>query len=386
MTKRDYYEVLGVGKSASADEIKKAYRKLAMQFHPDRNPGNKEAEDKFKEAAEAYEVLSDADKRAKYDRFGHQAFAPGSGGAGPHGFSDINDIFSAFGDIFGGSGFDDFFGGRGGRTRQRYTGEPGSDLKLRLALTLEEISTGVEKKLKLKRNVSCDSCNGSGASNPSDQQTCPVCQGSGEVRQVQRSVFGQFVNISACNNCNGTGKVIKNPCKTCKGDGRVHGETTIKVNIPAGVSNGNYLTLRNQGNAGKRGGPTGDLVVLIEEEQHSVFTREGNDILCDVEVSIPEAILGTEVEIPTLSGHAKVKIDPGTPSGKLLRLRGKGIPEYGSSRVGDQIIRVNIFIPKSLSQKEKDLIRQMESLDGFIPDSVRNPAKGFFSRMKNAFS
>ncbi|MCA0446952.1 MAG: molecular chaperone DnaJ [Bacteroidetes bacterium] len=391
MAKRDYYEVLGITKTASQDELKKSYRKLAMQFHPDRNPGNKEAEDKFKEAAEAYEVLSDPDKRAKYDRFGHQAFQAGGGsGFGPQGFSDINDIFSAFGDIFGGgnSPFDDFFGGggrqRGGRSRS--TGEPGSDLKLRLSLTLEEVATGVEKKLKLKKFIRCEPCSGNGAEKGSDHSTCTTCNGAGEVRQVQKSVFGQFVNITACSTCSGTGKTIKNPCKSCKGEGRIQGETTVKVNIPAGVSNGNYLTLRNQGNSGRRGGADGDLIILIEEERHSIFTREGNDILCDVEISIPEAILGTEIEISTLTGKAKLKIDSGTQSGKLLRFRQKGIPEYGSNRVGDQIIRVNVFIPKTLDSKEKDLIKQMEHLDGFLPEQARPGKPGLFSRMKNVFS
>ncbi|MBN8705070.1 MAG: molecular chaperone DnaJ [Bacteroidetes bacterium] len=389
MAKRDYYEVLGLNKSATQDELKKSYRKLAMQYHPDRNPGNKEAEDKFKEAAEAYEVLSDADKRAKYDRFGHQAFQAGGGaGFGPQGFNDINDIFSAFGDIFGngGSPFDDIFGGGRQRGRARSTGEPGSDLKLRLSLTLEEVAAGVEKKLKLKKYIQCESCSGNGAEKGSDHATCTTCKGAGEVRQVQKSVFGQFVNITACSACSGTGKTIKNPCKSCKGEGRIQGETTVKVNIPSGVSNGNYLTLRNQGNAGRRGGADGDLIILIEEERHAIFTREGNDILCDVEISIPEAILGTEIEISTLTGKAKLKIDAGTQSGKLLRFRQKGIPEYGSSRVGDQIIRVNVFIPKNLSSKEKELVKQIEHLEGFLPEQARNSPGGFFSRMKNVFS
>ncbi|MCK6601168.1 MAG: molecular chaperone DnaJ [Bacteroidetes bacterium] len=388
MSKRDYYEVLGVSKSASAEELKKAYRKLAMQFHPDRNPGDKQAEEKFKEAAEAYEVLSDADKRAKYDRFGHQAFQPGQGGFGQQGFRDINDIFSAFGDIFGGnSPFDDFFGGNSRqRGRSRSVGEAGSDLKLRLSLTLEEIATGAEKKLKLKKFVSCEVCSGSGAEKGSDLVTCSTCNGSGEIRQVQRSVFGQFVNIQACPSCSGMGKTIKSPCKNCRGDGRIQGETTVKVNIPAGVMNGNYLTLRNQGNAGKRSGPEGDLIILIEEEPHSFFQRDGNDILCEAEISFPEAVLGTDIEVSTLSGKARLKIDPGTPSGKLLRLRHKGIPEYGSSRVGDQLIRVNVFIPKSLSQTEKDLIKKMNEHDGFLPEGAKGPDQGFFSRMKKAFT
>ena len=388
MTKRDFYEILGVSKTATADELKKAYRKLAMQYHPDRNPGNKEAEEKFKEAAEAYEILSDADKRAKYDRFGHQAFQGAGGNA--QGFSDINDIFSAFGDIFGngGSPFDDLFGGGRGRQRGgKRTGEPGSDLKLKLTLTLEEVSTGVEKKLKVKKWIKCETCDGKGAKTSSDYVTCQSCNGTGELRQVQRSVFGQFVNIAPCVNCGGTGKQIKAKCSGCNGEGRIQGESTIKVNIPAGVANGNYLTLRNQGNAGRREGPDGDLIVLLEEEQHPLFKREGNDIVCEVEISYPEAVMGTEIDINTLTSKVKLKIDPGTQPGKLLRLRGKGIPEYGSSRVGDQIIRVQVYIPKNLNSKEKEVVHQMASMSGFAPESAsKKDNDGFFSRVKSVFS
>jgi len=391
VTKRDFYEILGVTKTASVDEIKKAYRKMAMQYHPDRNPGNKEAEEKFKEAAEAYEILSDADKKAKYDRFGHQAFQGASGNGGAHGFSDINDIFSAFGDIFGQSGggspFDDLFGGGRGRSRSgKRTGEPGSDLKLKLNLTLEEVATGVEKKLKVKKWLKCETCEGTGAKSTADYITCNVCNGTGELRQVQRSVFGQFVNIAPCVNCSGTGKQIKNKCNSCNGEGRTQGEHTVKVNIPAGVASGNYLTLRNEGNAGRRGGPDGDLIVLLEEEQHTIFRREGNDILCDIEISFPEAVIGTEIEIQTLHAKAKLKIDAGTQPGKLLRLRGKGIPEYNSSRIGDQIVRVNVFIPKNLNSNEREIVNQMSKLTGFSPENSKTEHDGFFSRMKSVFS
>lgn len=386
MTKRDFYEILGVTKSATADELKKAYRQLAMKYHPDRNPGNKEAEEKFKEAAEAYEVLSDADKRAKYDRFGHQAFQGATGGS--QGFTDINDIFSHFGDIFGsggGSPFSDFFGGSSGNRQRggKRTGEPGSDLKLRLTLTLEEIATGVEKKLKVKKWIKCETCGGKGAKSSSDFITCQHCNGTGELRQVQRSVFGQFVNIAPCASCGATGKQIKDKCPNCKGEGRIQGESTIKVNIPAGVSNGNYLTLRNQGNAGRREGPDGDLIIQLEEEPHKLFTRDGNDIICDVEISFPEAVSGTEVDIQTLTSKAKLKVDAGTQSGKLLRLRGKGIPEYGTSRIGDQIIRVNVFIPKNLNAKEKEIVSQMSKMEGFSPGAGSKNHDGFFSRMKS---
>ena len=325
MSKRDYYEILDVNRNATQDEIKKAYRKAALKYHPDRNPNNKEAEENFKEAAEAYEVLSDEDKRRRYDQFGHDGLRPG---ADFRGFHDINDIFSTFSDIFGGGigggMFEEVFtGGRSrGRGRQQM-GISGSDLKIRLRLTLEEIASGVEKKLRVKRWKSCDTCAGSGARAGSAKATCPVCHGSGEVRQVSRSVFGQFVNISTCSNCGGEGRIIKERCPTCEGEGRVQGETTIKVNVPAGVSEGNYIPLHAQGNAGQRGGAAGDLIVIIEEEPHPMFTRNGNDILLDLIVSYPEAVLGTDLEIPTLLGKARLKVEPGTQSGKILRMRGK---------------------------------------------------------------
>lgn len=367
MAKRDYYEILGVAKTASDEEIKKAYRKLAMQYHPDRNPDDKTAEDKFKEASEAYEVLRDSDKRAKYDRFGHAGM---KGGQDFHGFNDVNDIFSHFSDIFGGSFggssiFDDFFGGgqgnRSQRSRRRTTGTPGNDLKVTLKLTLEEIASGTTKKLKIKKHKKCSTCNGSGAKDSSAYNTCSVCNGSGEVRQVSRSLFGQFVNIAPCNNCKGSGKVISDRCKTCKGEGRVNDESTIKISVPAGVSDNSYMTLRGEGNAGANGGPAGDIIVVFQEIKHQYFMRDGDNIIYDLMLSISEAILGTEVEVPTLNGRAKLKIEPGTQPGKFLKMRDKGIQHLNSHGAGDQLVRINLKIPKYVNAKERELLKELQN-------------------------
>lgn len=364
MGKRDYYEVLGVGKNASQEEIKKSYRKLAMQFHPDRNPGDKDAEEKFKEAAEAYEVLSNNDKRAKYDRFGHSGL---KGGQDFHGFSDVNDIFSHFSDIFGSafggsSIFDDFFGTSSSRTRSRTrtTGTPGTDLKVTLKLTMEEIATGTTKKIKIKKYINCTVCGGTGAKDSGSFKTCSVCNGTGEVRQVSRSLFGQFVNIQPCNNCGGTGKVISSPCNVCHGDGRIYDESTIKINVPAGVTDNSYMTMRGEGNAGKNGGPAGDIIVVFQELQHEHFVRDGDDVIYDLFISYPEAVLGTDVEIPTLNGKAKLKIEPGIEAGKFLRMREKGIQHLNMHGAGDQLVKVNIYIPKKLSSKEKELLKELQ--------------------------
>ena len=379
MSKRDYYEILGVAKTASADEVKKAYRKIAMQFHPDRNPDNKEAEEKFKEATEAYEVLSDATKRQRYDQFGHSGM---HGGQDFHGFSNVNDIFTHFSDIFGGSSiFDDFFGQTSsrGRGRRRSTGTPGSDLRVTLKVTLEEISSGVSKKIKIKKHVTCESCKGTGSDGGSSTKTCTVCNGAGEVRSVSRSVFGQFVNIQPCSNCNGEGSVVDKPCRSCVGDGRKQEEVTIKIDVPAGVSDGNYMTLRGQGNAGLRGGPAGDIIVVFQETTHEYFKREGDDILYDLFISFPEIVLGTEVEVPTLNGKAKLKIDGGTQTGKLLRMREKGIQHLNQHGAGDQLVRVNIFVPKKISVKERELLKELLDMPN-IKISSGSDDKNFFKR------
>jgi molecular chaperone DnaJ len=382
--KRDYYEVLGVGKNAQADEIKKAYRKKAMEFHPDRNKDNPESEKRFKEAAEAFDVLKDPDKRARYDQFGHAGLH--TGGYQEPDFQNINfeDIFSRFGDIFGG----DIFGGAGGgsRGRRRGAGRPGEDMKMRLSLTLNEIAFGVEKKLKVKKQIKCDSCNGTGAESSEDFMTCSTCNGMGEVRQVSRTMFGQFVNVQPCPTCMGEGRVIRNKCKKCSGEGRAKGEETVSVKIPAGVTSGNYITLRGQGNAGLRGGPAGDLIVLIEEEEHKYFEREGNNIIYDLRISIPQAILGSEVEVPTLKGKAKLKIDAGTQPGKLLRMREKGIISLNGNGTGDQYVRVNVYIPGKLSSQEEKLIRELEKSEHFDPATEHDASEGFFKRIKKVFS
>jgi molecular chaperone DnaJ len=392
MTKRDFYEILGVQKTAGIDEIKTAYRKHAMKYHPDRNPGDKEAEDKFKEGAEAYEVLSDPNKRARYDQFGHQ----GVKGTDFHGFDNVNDIFSAFSDIFsgfgGGSIFDDIFGGsrRGGSGRHRQPGIQGGDLKVTLKLTLEEIAVGAEKTLKVKAFHKCSSCNGSGAKSGSSTAECTTCRGAGEIRQISRSMFGQYINVSVCPACGGEGRVIKDKCSECGGEGRIKSESTVKVNIPAGVSTGNYIPLRGQGNAGIRGGDAGDLIVIIEELHHKHFIREEDNVIYDLTISVTDASLGAEVEVPLLEGTAKVKIEPGTQPGKVLRMREKGIKHLNHHGRGDQLNYINIYIPTKLSSKEKELFKQLARSENLKPkNDDKNPGKksrGFFSKVKDSFS
>ena len=388
MSKRDYYEVLGVDRSAGDDELKKAYRKLAMKYHPDRNKGDAEAEKKFKEASEAYDVLRDPQKRQRYDQFGHSGMNGGGfGGASDFGSADFEDIFSRFSDIFGSDifGGDPFGGSRGQSRRRRGTGRPGSDMKLRVELTLEEIAEGTEKTLKVKKHVKCDSCNGTGAETEADFETCGTCNGVGEVRQVSRTMFGQFVNVQPCPTCNGEGKIIKNRCSECGGEGRIKQDEKIKVNIPSGVANGNYITLRRQGNAGIRGGQPGDLIVLIEEKPHDNFEREGNDIFYDLSLSIPDAILGTEVQVPTLKGKAKVKIEAGTQPGKLLRMKERGIKGLNNSGTGDQYIRVNIYVPKDLTDEERAHVEALQGEKHFDPSEAKERDKGFFSKIKDVF-
>lgn len=389
MTKRDYYEILSVDRTSSSDAIKTSYRKLAMKYHPDKNPGNAEAEEKFKELAEAYEVLSDPNKKQRYDQFGHQ----GVNGGG-HGFTDINDIFSQFGDIFGrgnsgGSIFDDFFGGGGQRSSRREHNNQGSDLKISLRLTLEEIAEGVEKTIKVKKYKTCAKCEGNGAKEGSGHSKCSHCHGTGEIRQATRSIFGQFVNVTMCSYCHGEGRVIKEKCDECHGEGRVKSEATIKVNVPHGVAEGNYIPLRGQGNVGIRGGAAGNLLVFIEEEEHKDFIRDEDDIYYNLEVSLIDAIMGADVVVPTLNGKAKLTIETGTESGKLLRMKDKGIKHLNAHGRGDQLVRVNIHIPKKINAKEKELLKELGKSENFKPKNThslskdKKQEKGFF---KNVFN
>jgi len=382
---RDFYDVLGVARTATPDEIKKAYRKKALQFHPDRNPGNAEAESAFKEAAEAYEVLSNPEKRSRYDRFGRPGLSGAAGGPAG-GFTDISDIFAAFSDIFAGDNrFEDVFGRRpGGAHRQ---GRPGTDLRVRLALTLEEIAEGVERQLKLRKYVACDHCEGTGAEDKeAGFTTCPTCQGSGEVRQVSNSFFGQFVNVAPCPTCEGEGRTIDVRCSVCKGEGRVKGEESVTVEVPAGVSGGHYLQIRGAGNAGIRGGLPGALRVEIDEQPHEHFTRDGLDVVHDLFLSFPDAALGTEATVPTLRGRAKLQIDAGIQGGRVLRMRGRGLPEIGGGRRGDQLVRVHVWTPEKMSEPLREALEQLRLEPDLRPNPPRGDRKGFFSRVKDAFT
>ena len=389
MAKRDYYEVLGVDKSASADEIKKAYRKLAVKYHPDKNPGDKEAEEKFKEAAEAYSILSDADKKAKYDQFGHA----GVDGAGPDfsgGFGNLNDILNdlfggAFGGGFGGfSGFGGGFGGgRGGQRQQRVY--RGRDIRVRVKLTLEEIAKGVEKEISIEKSVPCSECGGRGAKNSSDIKTCSACGGTGQVQRVVNSLFGQTVTYSTCQQCGGEGKVITNPCRSCGGSGLVRKRETIKVKIPAGVEAGMQLTIAGEGHAAKNNGINGDLLVVIEEQEHPDFKREGNNLYYTKIVSLPEAILGAEVEIPCLDGPRRIKIDAGTQSGTVTRINGKGLPTVnGYGGTGDLYVKIAVWIPKKLDKEDKAVIESLRDKEAFKPNPTKED-RSFFEKLKDWF-
>jgi molecular chaperone DnaJ len=372
MAKRDYYEVLGVGRDASVDEIKKAYRKLALKYHPDRNPGNREAEEQFKEATEAYEVLREKDKRERYDQFGHGGASSG-GPQGYEGFSggfDLSDALRAFMRDFGGFGVDDVFGGgAGGRRRDRSAGR-GNDLQVRLQLGLREIATGVTKKIKVTKMVPCSRCKGKGTKEGSSKQTCPACHGTGELRQVSRSLFGQFVNIQACPSCQGEGSLISDPCPACGGAAAVEGSKKVEVKIPAGVATGNYIRLEGQGDAGTRGGPAGDLIILIEEVEDPVFERHGYDIACDLPVSFSQLALGARIEIPTLDGTAAIKVPAGTQSHKILRLKGKGIPHLNSYGRGDQLVRLVAWTPRNLTKEEREAFEGLENKTREKPPAV----------------
>ncbi|HID95932.1 MAG TPA: molecular chaperone DnaJ [Candidatus Latescibacteria bacterium] len=380
MAKRDYYEVLGVDRNASQEEIKKAYRRQALKYHPDRNPGDKEAEEKFKEAAEAYEVLSDPEKRERYNRFGHEGLRDtfGSGGFQWSDFSHVRDFEDIFESFFGESIFGDFFGRR---TTRQAGPQRGSDLRVTLPLSLEEIATGVEKKIRLKRFERCNACGGSGAKGRS-ARVCPICHGTGQVRQVSRSFLGQFVNVTTCDRCGGEGRVVEEPCPVCHGQGRVRGVSTISVKIPPGVGNGNYIPLRGQGNAGPRGGPPGDVMVFIEEEEHKDFERHGDDILYELPVSFSQAALGDEIEVPTLYGKVRMKLPAGIQSGKVLRLRGKGLPRLQAYGKGDQLVRIHVWTPTRLSDREKTLLKELAKLENTAPPKG---GRSFFKRVKETF-
>lgn len=382
MAKRDYYEVLGIDKNASANDIKKAYRKMAIQYHPDKNPGDKTAEEKFKEAAEAYSVLSDPDKKARYDQFGFE----GVNGAGANGFGgagmDINDIFSMFGDIFGGGGGFSGFGGFGGGGRPQQARFRGSDLRVKVKLTLQEIATGVTKKFKLKKYVPCTHCNGSGAEGNATE-TCPECKGTGRVVRTQQSIFGMMRSESVCPRCGGEGKIIKDKCKHCSGDGIVMGEEVVEVKIPAGVIDGMQLSMRGKGNAGKHNGVSGDLLIHIEEEKHPQLVRDDNDLVYSLLLDIPTATLGGVAEIPTLEGNARVNIEAGTQPGKVLRLRGKGLPSLNEYGRGDIVVNISVYIPETLSKDEKKTIEGFKKSDNFRPsESIKEQ---LFKKFRNFF-
>ena len=386
MNKRDYYEVLGVDKNASADDIKKAYRKLAIKYHPDKNPGDKAAEEKFKEAAEAYSVLSDADKKAKYDQFGHA----GVEGAGPDfsgGFGNLNDILNdLFGGAFGGGfgGFSGFGGGFGGGQRQQRVYR-GRDIRVRVKLTLEEIAKGVEKDISIEKSVPCHECGGKGAKNSSDIKTCPACNGTGQVQRVVNSFLGQTVTYSTCQQCGGEGKIITNPCRSCGGTGLVRKRETIKVKIPAGVEAGMQLTIQGQGPAAKNNGINGDLLVVIEEQEHPNLKREGNNLYYTKVVSLPEAILGAEVEVPCLDGAYKIKVEPGTQSGTVVRLRNKGLPTVnGYGGTGDMYVKIAVWIPKKLEKDEKALVESLRNKESFKPNPTKED-RNFFDKIKDLF-
>jgi len=380
MDKKDYYEVLGVSKAATKEEIKKAYRKQALKFHPDKNPGDKKAEENFKEAAEAYEVLSNEEKKSRYDRFGHAGMSGSANGFGGANMT-MDDIFSSFGDIFGDAfgGFGAFGGGRRGRRVNK-----GSNLRVKVKLTLLEIAHGTEKKIKVNKYDNCKSCGGSGADDPSSLSTCSTCRGSGHVTRLTNTMLGQMQTTAVCPSCGGEGKTIIKKCTTCYGEGIVQGEEIIKINIPAGVGKGMQMTVGGKGNAPRRGGVNGDLLVVIDEEEHSELIREGNDLIYNLFISIPDAIIGTHVEVPTVDNNVKIKIEPGTQPGKILRLRGKGLPEVNGYGRGDLLVNVNVWIPKTMSKDELKIFEKFKDSESFTPQPDKND-KGFFERMRGYF-
>ncbi len=378
MSKRDYYEVLGVSKNATAEEIKKAYRQKAIQFHPDKNPGDKASEEKFKEAAEAYEILSSPEKKQRYDQFGHAGMGNQGGFGGQH--MTMEDIFSSFGDIFGGGGFSGFGGGgsRGQRVNR------GSNLRIKITLNLSEVANGCEKKLKVKKYVSCDSCHGSGAKGGSGHTTCSTCKGSGQVTRISNSIFGQIQQSSTCPTCSGEGKIITQKCEKCYGEGLIQGEEVVTVKIPAGVGEGMQLSVGGKGNAARRGGVPGDLLVLIAEEEHPELIRDENDLIYNLFLSFPDLALGLTSEIPTIDGKVKVKIEAGTQPEKILRLRGKGIPDVNGYGKGDLLVKIHAWVPQKLSSEEKKQLERLQQLPNFqVPEETKE--RNFFDRVKGMF-
>ncbi len=382
MSKRDYYEILGVDRSAGEAEIKSAYRKLAMKYHPDRNPGDKSAEDSFKEATEAYEVLKEPQKRQAYDQYGHAGVGQGAGfsggfGDGFEGF-DLGDALRAFMRDFGGGGsvFDDFFGGMGGSIHRRSRGE---DLRIRVKLTLEEIESGVDKSVKVKRLVNCDACSGSGVAAGSSRKTCNQCKGAGRVRTISRTFLGTVQQVQTCNVCRGSGEVISDPCRTCRGEGRVRGSSTVNIHVPAGVSSGNYMTVDDMGNAAPNRGEFGDLVVVFEEIEHNQFTRHGDNVLCEIPISFVTAALGGEVAVPTLKGPEMIKIPSGTQNGKIVKMRGRGIPHLNRSGRGDQLVQVVVWVPTKLKDDEKKALQKLKQSESFNPPEG---GKSFFEKLR----
>jgi molecular chaperone DnaJ len=381
MAKRDYYEVLGVSKSADATEIKKAYRKLALKYHPDKNPDDKEAEEKFKEAAEAYEVLSNTDKKAKYDRFGHAGMGGAAGGGFHGGGMNMDDIFEQFGDIFGGA----FGGGFGGRRSQARPRQRGTNLRIRVKLTLEEIVSGVEKKVKVNKFVSCEPCNGTGAKDGSSFSTCKTCGGTGQVTRIANTILGQMQTTSTCPACGGQGRTIDSKCNSCGGDGIVRKEEVISVKIPAGVEEGMQLSMNGKGNAAPRGGIPGDLLIMVEEVPHEYLKRDGSNLHYELYINFVDAVMGSSVEIPLVTGKAKIKIEPGTQSGKVLRLRGKGVPDLQGYGTGDLLVHINVWTPQTLSKEEKSLLEKLRNSENFKPHPT-NKDKGFFDKVKEMFN
>ncbi len=383
--KRDYYEVLGVAKNAAEGEIKKAYRKLAMQYHPDQNPDNKVAEEKFKECAEAYEVLSDADKRARYDRMGHAAFeGHGGGGYGGGGFGGGNphDIFEDFARTFGGDFFGGGFGGR--QQEQRTRGQRGTDLRVKIKLNLQEIANGASKKIKVNKDITCGTCQGSGAKDAGSTSTCGTCRGSGHIRKITNTILGQMQTTVHCPTCSGSGQTITAKCGSCKGDGITKGEEIINIDIPAGVAEGMQLSMSGRGNAGKKGGSAGDLLISITEEPHESLHRDGNNVIFDLQINFADAALGSECIVPTIDGQVKIKVPAGTTAGHVFRLRDKGLPEIQSRHRGDLLVHLSIWTPKEVSREGRELLEKLRSLNEFKPNGKKGD-RNFMDRMKDLF-